>query len=117
MIYIVDAINSLGITGYALRGEPTSSLEFNSMFTKVTSINSDGIAIESNDPADFGTTWDLVKAKYDNLTEVYTAQAYARSRKAAYDLLNQDEMRYDDLTNTTTTWPDAIAAIKAEFPK
>ena len=39
------------------------------------------------------------------------------NRKAAYDLLNQDEMRYDDLTNTTTTWPDAIAAIKAEFPK
>ena len=39
------------------------------------------------------------------------------NRKAAYDLLNQDEMRYNDLTNTTTTWPDAIAAIKAEFPK
>ena len=51
------------------------------------------------------------------LQTVYTSQAYARSRKAAYDLLNQDEMRYDDLTNTTTTWPDAIAAIKAEFPK
>tara|TARA_B100000780_G_C21015799_1_gene406949 strand:+ start:476 stop:784 length:309 start_codon:yes stop_codon:yes gene_type:complete len=51
------------------------------------------------------------------LQTVYTSQAYARSRKAAYDLLNQDEMRYDDLTNSTTTWPDAIAAIKAEFPK
>ena len=51
------------------------------------------------------------------LQTVYTSQAYARSRKAAYDLLNQDEMRYDDLTNTTTTWPDAIAAIKLEFPK
>ena len=51
------------------------------------------------------------------LQTVYTSQAYARSRKAAYDLLNQNEMRYDDLTNSTTTWPDAIAAIKAEFPK
>ena len=47
----------------------------------------------------------------------YDAQAYARSRKAAYDLLNQDEMRYDDLMNSTTTWQDAIAAIKLEFPK
>jgi len=47
----------------------------------------------------------------------YDAQAYARSRKAAYDLLNQDEMRYDDLVNSTTTWPDAIAAIKLEYPK
>ena len=51
------------------------------------------------------------------LQTIYTSQAYARSRKAAYDLLNQNEMRYDDLTNSTTTWPDAIAAIKAEFPK
>jgi hypothetical protein len=47
----------------------------------------------------------------------YDAQEYARSRKAAYDLLNQDEMRYDDLINSTTTWQDAIAAIKTEYPK
>ena len=51
-----------------------------------------------------------LKAEWD-------AKVYARSRKAKYDLLNQDEMRYDDLINSTTTWPDAIAAIKLEFPK
>ncbi len=39
------------------------------------------------------------------------------NRKAKYDLLNQDEMRYDDLINSTTTWQDAIAAIKTEYPK
>jgi len=58
-----------------------------------------------------------IATELTRLQAVYDSQAYARSRKAAYDLLNQDEMRYDDLTNTTTTWPDAIAAIKAEFPK
>ena len=47
----------------------------------------------------------------------YDGQAYARSRKAKYDLLNQDEMRYDDLVNSTTTWQDAIASIKLEYPK
>jgi hypothetical protein len=26
-------------------------------------------------------------------------------------------MRYDDLINSTTTWQDAIAAIKTEYPK
>ena len=51
------------------------------------------------------------------LQTVYDSQAYARSRKAAYNLLNQDEMRYDDLINSTTTWQDAIAAIKTEYPK
>ena len=33
----------------------------------------------------------------------YDSQLYARTRKAKYDLLNQDEMRYDDLVNNTTT--------------
>ena len=51
------------------------------------------------------------------LQAAYDAQAYARSRKAKYNLLNQDEMRYDDLINSTTTWQDAIAAIKTEYPK
>jgi len=56
-------------------------------------------------------------AEVTRLQAVYDSQAYARSRKAKYDLLNQDELRYDDLVNGTTTWPDAIQAIKQEFPK
>ena len=51
------------------------------------------------------------------LQAVYDGQAYARARKAKYDLLNQDEMRYDDVKNSTTTWVDAIDAIKAAHPK
>ena len=51
------------------------------------------------------------------LQGVYDGQAYARTRKAKYDLLNQDEMRYDDLVNNTTTWRDGIAAIKTAHPK
>jgi hypothetical protein len=51
------------------------------------------------------------------LQAVYDSQLYARIRKAKYDLLNQDEMRYDDVKNSTTTWVDAIDAIKAAHPK
>ena len=51
------------------------------------------------------------------LQAVYDGLAYSRTRKIAYDLLNQDEMRYDDLVNSTTTWQDAIAAIKVASPK
>ena len=35
----------------------------------------------------------------------------------AYRELNQDEMRFDDQVNGTTTWVDAINAIKAAHPK
>ena len=38
-------------------------------------------------------------------------------RIAAYAKLNQFEMQFDDATNGTTTWKDAITAIKAQYPK
>jgi len=56
-------------------------------------------------------------AEITRLQSVYDGLAYARARKKKYDLLNQDEMRYDDMKNSTTTWVDAIDAIKAAHPK
>jgi len=47
----------------------------------------------------------------------YDVQEYARNRKAEYDLLNQFELISDDDVNGTTTHKDAIAAIKAKYPK
>ena len=47
----------------------------------------------------------------------YDDNAYARSRKTAYNALNQLELISDDAINGTTTHADAILAIKAEFPK
>lgn len=47
----------------------------------------------------------------------YDSQAYARNRKAEYDALNQLEMQFDDKENSTTTWEDAINAIKTKYPK
>ena len=58
-----------------------------------------------------------IAAKIVELQTQYDSQAYARSRKVEYNKLNQDEMRYDDLVNSTTTWQDAIAAIKVAIPK
>jgi len=58
-----------------------------------------------------------IAAKIVELQAEYDAAAYARDRKVEYDKLNQDEMRFDDLVNSTTTWQDAIAAIKVAIPK
>ena len=60
---------------------------------------------------------DLAALRVSQAQAAQDALTYAEKRKAAYDLLNQDEMRYDDLINSTTTWQDAIAAIKTEYPK
>ena len=68
----------------------------------------DGTAVIANSAID---------AEVTRLGTEWTNHAYQRNRKAKYMALNQDEMRYDDLVNSTTTWQDSIAAIKAEFPK
>ncbi len=59
----------------------------------------------------------LVDAEVTKLQAEYDSQEYARNRKAEYDQLNQFEMQFDDQLNGTTTWVDAINAIKQEFPK
>ena len=58
-----------------------------------------------------------IDAEVIRLQAAYDALDYSRLRKAKYDLLNQDEMRFDDQANSTTTWVDAINAIKTAHPK
>jgi hypothetical protein len=62
-------------------------------------------------------TSDEIDAEVLRLQEEYDNLDWSRARKAKYDLLNQDEMRFDDTINSTTTWVDAINAIKDAHPK
>ena len=57
MANIGEALSSLGITEWVLRGEPTTEDEFKSMFRKVTGADSNGSAIESDDTSKWGVTW------------------------------------------------------------
>ena len=57
MTTIANALTSLGVTEWVLRGEPTNEAEFNEMFRKVTGADSNGSAIESADPKDWGVTY------------------------------------------------------------
>ena len=68
MATVSDALSALGVTEWVLRGEPTSAEEFGSMFRKVTGSTDDGSAIESDNSADWGVTWDEVNVKLQDLT-------------------------------------------------
>ena len=74
-------------------------------------------ALVWRDEAQTEPTTAEIDAEIIRLQAAYDALDYSRVRKAKYDLLNQDEMRYDDVKNSTTTWVDAIDAIKAAHPK
>ena len=125
MASIAEALSELGVTEWVLRGEPTSEAEFNEMFAKVTGADDNGSAIESTDPADFGTTWAAVSAKKDELAaaEPLNALREERNRRIAEtdfyalsDVTMSAEMEtyrqaLRDITDSATslddvTWPE-----------
>ena len=59
-----------------------------------------------------------IDAEIVRLDAEYASQQYARNRAAAYPpISDQLDMQYWDAKNGTTTWADAIAAVKAAHPK
>ncbi len=58
-----------------------------------------------------------INNKIAELTTGDNNNQYQRDRKKEYDNLNQFEMQFDDQVNGTTTWIDAINAIKSKYPK
>ena len=93
------AIKALNVNQFRLVGEPTNQTEFNEMFSKVIGEDSNGSAIMSTDPADFGITWSQVAAK---LTELQNAEPTKLLRKERDRKLTEtDWWASSDLTMTT----------------
>ena len=121
MTTIAQALTSLGIKEWVLRGEPTNEDEFNAMFRKVTGADSNGSAIESDKPSDFGTTWKAVSDKKKALEDAEPMRLLRVERNrllaetdwwASSDLTITDaqkKYRQDlrDITKTATSLDDA----------
>ena len=124
MTDIATALNELGIKEWVLRGEPTTEDEFNEMFRKVTGADSNGSAIESDNPDDFGTTWSAVSAKKTELVNakpMADLRAERNRRLAETDWMGNSDVTMSDawktyrqnlrdITNSATslddvTWP------------
>jgi hypothetical protein len=71
--------------------------------------------------SDGSENWARVQTWLDDGNEISDrldySNYYSDMRRAEYAELNQDEMRYDDLKNSTNTWELAIDAIKVKYPK
>ena len=108
---IGQALTSLGITDWVLRGEPTTEAEFNQMFRKITGADANGSAIESSTPSDFGVTWSQVSAKK---TELVNAEPMRLLREERNRLIAEtDWWASSDLTMTAaqTTYRQALRDI------
>lgn len=108
MTTIANALTSLGVTEWVLRGNPTNEEEFNQMFRKVTGADSNGSAIESSDLSDWGVTWSQVSAKK---TELVNAEPMRLLRVERNRLLAEtDWMGNSDVTMSSdwTTYRQAL---------
>lgn len=115
MIKINNALVSLGITDYALFGEPTNESEFNTMFKKVTGTNADGTSILSSNTSDFGVTWTQVKTEYDSLV---SGEALSELRKERNNKLKDtDFYALSDVTMSSemTTYRQALRDLPSNY--
>ena len=125
---IAEALTELGIKEWVLRGEPTTEAEFGEMFRKVTGADSNGSAIESADPDDWGTTWSAVKAKADEIKAAEPMKLLRAERNrllaetdwwASNDLTISDERKtyrqeLRDITKSATSLDDVKWPTKPE---
>ena len=64
MTTVADAIVALiPDEQWVLRGDPTTEAEFNEMFRAIKGEDTDGTAIESDNPDNWGVSWTTVSAK------------------------------------------------------
>tara|TARA_B100000900_G_scaffold24780_1_gene19268 strand:+ start:113 stop:529 length:417 start_codon:yes stop_codon:yes gene_type:complete len=102
MATATEALQSLGITEWVLRGRPTKEEEFLSMFRKVTGATSDGRGIESDNPSEWGVTWKQVSDEMAKLEAAAPMVELRRQRDiklaetdwyALSDVTMSDEMK------------------------
>ena len=109
---VAQALWSLGVRDYIIKGNPTTEDEFKAKFRK---FNGDD---EITDPTKWGVTWTQVKAEKDKLLADYNNRNYQRERVKDYPhISDQLDMLYWDKKNGTNTWVEAIDKVKSDTPK
>ena len=109
MTDIAQALTELGIQEWVLRGEPTNKAEFATMYSKVTGADAGGSAIESQKESDWGTTWEAVVAKRDELTAEQPMKLLRIQRDMK--LAETDWMGNSDVT-MSTAWKTYRQALR-----
>lgn len=80
-------------------------------------LHNDGV-IEWHIPSTAPVTDAQIDAEMARLQAEYEANQYQRDRASAYpSIQSQLDMQYWDAINGTTTWQDAINAVKTAHPK
>ena len=120
MTDISKAIQSLNTKSgnnheYVMTGTPTNEAEYKAQVRFVESEDENGSAIFSSTQP---YSWSQISTEQSALQTAYDNNKYQRDRAEEYpSWQEQMDMQYHDTVNSTTTWNDAIKAVKDKFPK
>lgn len=122
------ALEALGVTEWVTDGAPQNEAEFRQKFHKVVGADASGTSILSNDPADWGFTWETLRAKAAEIqaSEGITLLRAERNRRlsetdwwvlpdrtpTAAQLAYRQALR--DITNTYSSLDDVVWPEKPE---
>ena len=117
MATVSQALQELGIAEWVLRGEPTNSGEFASMFRKIIGSTDNGSAIESDNSADWpeDLTWDAVESKMNELTAAEPMKELRAERDrliAATDWWASSDLT---MTDAQTAYRQALRDITEDY--
>ena len=82
MATVTDALKSLNIDDWYLRGDPQNEDEFNDCFSKITGTDSDGNAILSSEPEKWDVTWKQISDEMKKLQDAEPMIELRRQRDA-----------------------------------
>ena len=82
MATVTDALKSLNIDGWYLRGDPQNEDEFNDCFSKITGADTDGNAILSNEPDKWDVTWKQISDELKKIEDAAPMVELRRQRDA-----------------------------------
>jgi len=100
------------LEGVADKADALTSLRPNAEWTLRGNVL-EWLDTEQTQPTDAEIEAEIVRLQAD-----YDAKQYARDRADAYPSIQEQlDMQYWDSVNGTTTWKDAIEAVKTEHPK
>lgn len=112
---VAQALWSLGVKDYILKGNPSTEDEFKSKFRKF-----DGDT-EITDSTKWGVTWTQVKDEKDKLLADYNAKKYQRDRLNKYPSLEDfaDAMYWNSKGDDTNlkAYYAACEKVKTDYPK
>ena len=116
LITLAMCLESLGVEGFSLNGDPENEAEFNSMFSKITGYDEEDMAVFTTDPADFGVTWAQLTAKKTELAAAEPMRVLRLERNLR--IAETDWWAFQDQTMTTeqTAYRQALRDITTQTP-